>query len=122
MRCWKGATPSQPLSTQHSAPSTHHPALDTHHSSLLTPHSSSTIRHLINIGWGEDLAISELAELVARTVGYGGPVAWDSTKPDGTPQKLLDVSRITRLGWQPKTSLEEGIRLAYQDYLQKGAA
>ena len=78
--------------------------------------------HLINIGSGEDLAISELAEVVGRIVGYEGPVEWDSTKPDGTPQKLLDVSRITNLGWQPRTSLEEGIRLAYRNYLNKGAS
>lgn len=100
--------------TQHSPLSTQHPALNPQHGSLAA-------RHLINIGSGEDLAISELAAVVGRIVGYEGPVEWDSTKPDGTPQKLLDVSRITNLGWQPRTSLEEGIRLAYRNYLNKGA-
>ncbi len=110
------------LSTQHSAPTTPLITPVTHHSSLITHHYSLATRHLINIGSGKDLAISELAEMVARTVGYDGPVAWDPTKPDGTPQKLLDVSRMTTLGWQPRISLEEGIRLAYRDYLQKGEA
>ncbi len=77
-------------------------------------------RHLINIGCGEDLSISELAAMTARIVGFGGPVAWDSMKPDGMPRKLLDITRITNLGWRPKTSLEDGILLAYQDYLHKG--
>jgi GDP-L-fucose synthase len=84
--------------------------------------SSFASDHLINIGYGEDLTIRELAELVAGIVGFDGPVEWDHTKPDGTPQKLLDVSRITSLGWKPKTSLAEGIRLAYEDYLDKGKA
>jgi GDP-L-fucose synthase len=78
--------------------------------------------HLINIGFGEDLTIRELADIVAGIVGFDGPVDWDSTQPDGTPQKLLDVSRITSLGWKPRTSLAEGIRMAYQDYLHKGQA
>lgn len=76
--------------------------------------------HLINIGFGEDLTIRELAEMVAGIVGYDGPVEWDAEKPDGTPRKLLDVSRITSLGWRPKTTLEDGIRVAYRDYLLKG--
>ena len=58
--------------------------------------------------------------MTARIVGFGGPVAWDTMKPDGMPRKLLDITRITNLGWRPKTSLEDGILLAYQDYLHKG--
>lgn len=74
---------------------------------------------LINIGCGQDRTISELAGLVAEEVGFEGQVEWDTTKPDGTPQKLLDVSRLTDLDWRPKTSIEQGVRLAYQDYLSK---
>jgi len=69
---------------------------------------------LINIGTGNDLSIRELAELVCRVVGFEGKLEFDTTKPDGTPQKLLDVSRIHSLGWQSRTSLEEGIRLTYE--------
>ena len=71
----------------------------------------------INLGVGEDLRIKELAELIQATVGFSGEVEWNSSKPDGTPRKLLDVSRITALGWKPQISLEEGIRLTYEWYL-----
>jgi GDP-L-fucose synthase len=74
---------------------------------------------LINIGCGQDQAVRELAALVAKVVGFDGEVEWDTTKPDGTPQKLLDVSRLTELGWKHRISLEEGIFLAYQDYLNR---
>ncbi|MBI3523707.1 MAG: GDP-L-fucose synthase [Betaproteobacteria bacterium] len=73
---------------------------------------------LINIGCGEDLSIRELAETVARTVGFSGQLRFDAGKPDGTPRKLLDVSRMTQLGWKARTALPEGIALAYADYLQ----
>ncbi len=72
---------------------------------------------IINIGWGKDQTIRELAELISEVVGYSGKIEWDHTKPDGTPQKLLDVSRLTKLGWQPKIRLEDGIRQVYQWYL-----
>jgi GDP-L-fucose synthase len=65
---------------------------------------------LLNIGVGEDLSIRELAELICRVVGYTGSLAFDASKPDGTPRKLLDVARIRALGWQPRVSLEDGIR------------
>ena len=68
---------------------------------------------LVNVGCGEDLTIRELAELVAGVVGFQGRLVFDSSKPDGTPRKLLDVSRIRALGWTPATSLPEGIRLTY---------
>lgn len=73
-------------------------------------------RPLINIGCGEDMTIKELAELIARIVGYQGEIIWDSTKPDGAPRKLLDVSKLTALGWQPRISLKEGIRRTYSAY------
>lgn len=72
----------------------------------------------INVGSGSDLTIRELAELIARVVGYEGEIRWDHSKPDGTPRKLMDSSRIRRLGWQPRIPLEEGIRQAYQEFLQ----
>jgi GDP-L-fucose synthase len=75
---------------------------------------------LINIGCGEDQTIKDLAEMVAEVVEYKGDVSWDQEKPDGTLQKLLDVSIITRLGWKPTIDLKDGIRSVYQWYLQKG--
>ena len=69
---------------------------------------------LINIGTGHDLSVRELAELVCRVVGFEGKLEFDTTRPDGTPQKLMDVSRIHALGWQARTSLEDGIRLTYE--------
>ena len=70
----------------------------------------------INIGTGEDLEIRELAELVAREVGYEGKTEWDSSKPDGTPQKVLDVSKANQLGWRAEVGLVEGIRAAIADF------
>ncbi|MDR0534170.1 MAG: GDP-L-fucose synthase [Verrucomicrobiales bacterium] len=72
----------------------------------------------INIGCGEDLAISELAELVRNTVGYQGQISWDASQPDGTPRKLLDISRIRQLGWSPKISLADGLKRTYQEFLR----
>ena len=63
------------------------------------------------------MSIRELAETVARVVGYQGEILWDTNKPNGTPRKLLDVSKAKKLGWKYKTELEEGIRLAYEDFL-----
>jgi GDP-L-fucose synthase len=70
----------------------------------------------VNVGVGEDLTIKELARIVADEIGYEGITEWDSSKPDGTPRKLLDVGMINELGWRAKTSLREGIRLAIADY------
>ena len=71
---------------------------------------------LLNVGMGEDLSIAELAELVARVVGYHGEIRFDSSRPDGTPRKLLDLSRLHALGWQAHIGLEEGIRATYDWY------
>jgi GDP-L-fucose synthase len=71
---------------------------------------------LINVGVGEDVSILELAELVAQTVGFSGEIVFDRTKPDGTPRKLLDVSRISARGWRPKIGLREGLELTYRWY------
>jgi GDP-L-fucose synthase len=73
---------------------------------------------VINIGVGEDLTIKELAEIVARTVGFGGGILFDSTKPDGTPRKLLDVSRLNSIGWRARTSFTDGVTAAYSDFLK----
>lgn len=75
----------------------------------------------LNIGTGTDVTIKELAEIVARTVGYAEPIQWDSSKPDGTPRKLLDVSRLSALGWQPAISLEDGIADTYKWYVENVA-
>lgn len=75
-------------------------------------------KELINIGTGEDLSIKELAELVKETVGYKGELVFDPTKPDGTPRKLMDVSKLNGLGWKHHTSLAEGLKKAYNDFLE----
>jgi GDP-L-fucose synthase len=81
---------------------------------LMTNYSSE---ELVNIGTGEDITIAEFARVVAATVGYTGEISFESSRPDGTPRKLLDVSRLAKLGWRARTSLEDGIRLAYRAYL-----
>ncbi|MCF2445050.1 GDP-L-fucose synthase [Dyadobacter sp. CY345] len=73
----------------------------------------------LNVGVGSDVTIKELAELIQKTVGYEGEVHWNTDKPDGTPRKLMDVSKLHALGWKHKTDLTEGIRITYQDFLQK---
>ena len=72
----------------------------------------------VNAGTGKELSIRELAEIVASVVGYTGEILWDTTKPNGTPRKLLDVSKAEKLGWRYKMELEDGIRLAYQDFMK----
>lgn len=76
---------------------------------------------LVNIGTGTDVTIRELAETVTRVLGFTGTLNFDTSKPDGTPRKLMDVSRLTQLGWKATTTLEDGIRMAYQDFLQRHA-
>ena len=71
----------------------------------------------INVGYGSDVSIAELAQLVADVVGYGGQLVFDSSKPDGAPRKLMDSSRLQAMGWQPTVDLAQGLRLAYQDFL-----
>jgi GDP-L-fucose synthase len=73
----------------------------------------------INVGSGTDLPIRELAETVARVIGYRGEILWDPTKPDGTPRKLMDSSRLRALGWQPQVAFEDGIAGAYRDFLSR---
>jgi GDP-L-fucose synthase len=77
---------------------------------------------LINVGCGEDLSIRELAQAVMEVVGFKGEIRFDSTKPDGTPRKLLDTGRINQLGWHPTTPLREGIRLSWRDFCARSIA
>jgi GDP-L-fucose synthase len=83
---------------------------------LMQRYDYRDIGEIVNIGCGKDIAIKELAEKVKEVVGYEGELRWDTSKPDGTPQKLLDISRIVKLGWQPKISLDEGLRSVYRDF------
>jgi GDP-L-fucose synthase len=77
---------------------------------------------MINVGWGEDLTIRELAELICDVVGFEGELVFDDTKPDGTPRKLLDVSKLRSLGWEPKIPLDQGIEQTYRWFLESGLA
>lgn len=73
----------------------------------------------INVGYGSDVSIKDLAELVKKIVGFEGEIGWDISKPDGTPRKLMDSSRLFALGWKPQVDLATGIRLAYEDFLKR---
>jgi len=86
--------------------------------SLGNNHTGSLKYPLVNIGCGVDISIRDLAGLVAEIVGYSGTIDWDTSKPDGTPQKLLDISRIQGMGWKPQVDLEEGISRTYKWYLE----
>ncbi len=85
---------------------------------LMERYDAKQIGEFVNIGTGADLTIKELAEMIKRIVGFEGAIAWDKTKPDGTPRKLLDISRLKALGWEPKTALVHGIRETYAWYLK----
>ena len=88
---------------------------------LINPPGTNMQPPLINIGCGNDLTVRELAETIARVVGFKGELRLDASKPDGTPRKLLDVSRMEKLGWRPKVSLADGVALAYKDYLMQSS-
>ena len=75
-------------------------------------------KEIVNVGTGVDLSIGELANEISSIIGYEGQISWDSNKPDGTPQKLLDVSKLRSLGWEASISLQEGIKKAYADFLK----
>lgn len=75
----------------------------------------------VNLGTGREVTIAQLANIIADVVGYDGRIEWDASRPNGTPRKLLDVSKLKSLGWHYKTELEEGVRLAYEDYLNNPA-
>ena len=73
----------------------------------------------VNVGSGDEVTIRALSELIKSIVGFKGEIIWDASKPDGTPRKLLDSSRLFALGWKPRVSLEAGIQLAYEDFLKQ---
>lgn len=79
-------------------------------------------KQFVNIGCGEDLSIKELAQIIQKVIGYTGDLKFDTTKPDGTPRKLMSVEKVFATGWRPKTKLEEGIQIAYADFLSKISA
>jgi GDP-L-fucose synthase len=83
---------------------------------LMQKYSASDLKGIVNIGCGKDMTIAELAQTIADVVGYTGKFTYDTTKPDGTPQKLLDISRVTQLGWAPRTTLMDGLRKTYEAY------
>ena len=80
-------------------------------------HNTQPMLSHINIGTGEDIAIRDLAKIIGEVVGYRGRIAFDTSKPDGTPRKLMDVRRLKSLGWRPRIGLREGLALAYADFL-----
>jgi GDP-L-fucose synthase len=81
-------------------------------------HTQPMLSH-INVGYGSDISIAETAQTIAQVVGYGGDVTFDATKPDGTPRKLMDSSRLNSLGWHAKVSLAQGLKSAYDDFLEQ---
>lgn len=83
-------------------------------------HTSPMQSH-INVGYGSDISIELVARIIGQVVGYTGDIEFDSTKPDGTPRKLMDSSRLNNMGWQAKVNLKDGLKLAYQDFLAHGA-
>jgi GDP-L-fucose synthase len=85
---------------------------------LMVNYSSAKIGEFVNIGYGSDITIKELAELISKIIGFKGTIGWDTSKPNGTPRKLLDISRLQALGWKPITSLESGIKTTYEDFIQ----
>ncbi len=88
---------------------------------LMERYNAADVGEFINIGVGKEITIREAAELIAEVVGFRGKLVFDTSKPDGTPRKLLDVSRLQALGWQAKTGFREGIAKAYADFLQNVA-
>ena len=73
----------------------------------------------INVGFGSDVTIAELAQTVGKVIGYAGEIVFDATKPDGAPRKLMDSTRLKSLGWRAQVDLKSGLQLAYQDFLSK---
>ena len=86
---------------------------------LMENYDTEDIKEFVNVGVGEDVTIKELAELIGEIVGYNGKIVYDTTKPNGTPQKLLDISRLRELGWSAKIPLKNGIKQAYEWYTNR---
>ena len=86
---------------------------------IMEKYSVKDIGEFVNIGAGKDITIKEIAKIVSETVGFSGDISWDASKPDGTPKKLMDISRIKKLGWQPKIDIRTGLKKYYEWYLEK---
>jgi len=86
---------------------------------IMEKYSAKDIGEFVNIGAGKDITIKEIAEIVSETVGFSGDISWDASKPDGTPKKLMNISRIKKLGWQPKIDIRTGLKKYYEWYLEK---
>lgn len=86
---------------------------------LMENYNASDLGEFVNIGTGDEITIRDLAQMIKRVVGYEGKIEFDTSRPDGTPRKVVDISRIARLGWRPKTSLEEGLKRVYEDFLEQ---
>ena len=84
-------------------------------------HTLPMLSH-INVGFGQDVTIADLANTISEVVGYKGTITFDTTKPDGTPRKLMDSSRLNNLGWQAQVPLKTGLTIAYQDFLKNHSA
>jgi len=84
--------------------------------------NTAPMRQLLNVGYGSDVSIAQLAQTVAQVIGYEGQIAFDSTKPDGSPRKLIDTGRLLSLGWKPLVDLRQGLALAYADFLAQSPA
>lgn len=89
---------------------------------IMENYNSNDTGEVINIGSGKDISIHDVARLIAKIVGFNGSIVYDNSMPDGTMRKLLDVTKLSTLGWQPKVSFESGLRLAYDDFLQNYCA
>ena len=86
---------------------------------IMEKYSAKDIGEFVNIGAGKDITIKEIAKIVSETVGFSGDISWDASKPDGTPKKLMSISRIKKLGWQPKIDIRTGLKKYYEWYLKK---
>jgi len=84
---------------------------------IYSQHTQPMLSH-INVGYGDDISIADTARSIAQVVGFDGDITFDTSKPDGTPRKLMDSSRLRSLGWQPQVDLVQGLTRAYQDFLE----
>ena len=85
---------------------------------VMKNYDNKEIGGFVNIGTGKDIKIKDLAKLIQEIVGFNGEIRYDTAKPDGTPRKVLDISKMRQLGWEPKTSLEDGIKMTYEWYIK----
>jgi len=118
---WGTGTPRREFLYSHDAADACVFLMNLPESNLDTIAAHDQLRPLVNVGYGEDLTIRELSELIARVVGFHKELVFDPSKPDGTPRKLLDTSRLTAMGWKPRVSLLEGLTTTYRDFLEDAA-